>query len=104
MVNKIRTREDLRIKLAAALGSDHIYYQPPGRLEYPCIVYEKADYDIKYANDIKYAKKVRYTVTFIHRDPDDIQIINNILNFNYCSYNRRFISDNLYHDVFDLYW
>lgn len=104
MENKTRTRDDLRVKLVAALGSDKVYYQPPGRLEYPCIVYDKADYNIKYANDKKYFKKVLYTVTFIHKDPDDLTVIDNLLDFDYCDFDRRFISDNLYHDVFNIYW
>jgi hypothetical protein len=83
-----------------------VYFQPPAgqKIEYPCIVYQLASLSTNYANDAIYRKDNHYTVTIIGTDPDNDILIDEMLKLKYCSFDRRFISDNMYHDVFDLYY
>lgn len=99
------TRLELHEILCEKLGSRHVYFQPPEsiRMTYPAIVYELDRIYIDHANDRNYLKQHRYAVKYISRDPDNT-IIDDILDLPYCSFDRRFIVDNLYHDCFNLYF
>lgn len=99
-------RTELQTKLEEFLGSDQVYYQRPGipgGLRYPCIVYERAPGFLLRSDNGIHTSVNRYTVTFIHRDPD-ADYPDRFVQWPYCSYDRRFVADNLYHDVFDLYF
>lgn len=98
-------RIELHEKLVAILGSSHVYFQPPSsiRLSYPCIVYSRNSvYDI-YANDQRYIGKKSYTVTVITKDPDSM-IPDKLYSLPLVSFNRQFVTDNLYHDVYNVYY
>lgn len=102
--NQTQTR---RIQLHQILKefSDNVYYQPPEslKLKYPCIVYTKEDINTNYADDKTYSKSDEYLLTVIGLDPD-IDIPNRLLELPYCTFDRRFTGDNLYHDVLRLYF
>lgn len=85
--------------------SDNVYYQPPESLSlsYPCIIYEKEDINTDYADDKTYSKTSEYLLTVIGMDPDT-NIPERLLEMPYCTFDRRFIQDNLYHDVLRLYF
>lgn len=99
------TRLELQAKLEEALGCDHVYYQPPEskKIEYPAIIYSKANIDKVNANNTAYRLRTRYTVTVVDKRPDNV-IIQEILLWPYCSYDRHYISDNLNHDTLTLYY
>ena len=97
-------RADLHAILVDFLGSNRVYFQPPARLEYPCVVYQLDDYSVDYGNDKIYRNKKRYSVTLIGRNPDVDEFTQKMFSLPYCSFNRRFINENLYHDVFNIYW
>lgn len=104
---KMNDRLDLHAKLVDLLGSKQVYFQPPEsvKIKYPCIIYERENIDAKHADDVKYLKTIRYEVMYISKDPDSNDLIKKILDsFKYCSYTRHFVSDNLNHEVFDLYY
>ena len=84
---------------------DHVYFQPPENIKmtYPCIVYNRSAFDIKFANNKIYSGKTRYSVTLIGHDPDS-PVIANLLNLPLTSFDRHFTSDNLNHDVFNVYY
>lgn len=92
--------------LRTILGSDNVYFEPPPDIimRYPCIVYSVEDaYTIR-ADNRAYNNTRLYQITSITKNPDT-DIIEDILNsFEKCSYDRRFKSDNLIHDVFRLYF
>lgn len=92
--------------LKTLIDSHQVYFQPPEslRMVYPCIVYSLADVSITYADNISYNDMRSYEVTFITKDPDNDYIDKMLSTFKYCRYNRRFVNDNLYHDVFTLYF
>lgn len=101
-----RDRRDLSPIFKDILGNNNVYFQSPAphMLKYPCILYEIDKRDSYFANDSVYRDLNRYTVTLIGKDPDNDAYIDKLINLQYCYHERRFISDNLYHDVFVLYY
>lgn len=99
------TRLDLQSKLEELLGSRNVYYQPPENLkmEYDAIRYSKKDIWGVKANDATYARMNCYEIIVIARRPDH-SVIDKLADFPYCSFDRHYVSDNLHHDVFTLYY
>lgn len=100
-----KSRVDLQYLLEDILGSRYVYFQPPEsiKLKYPCIVYERSDIRTVKADNLKYTVQKRYTVTYISEDPDS-DVPDKLIQLPYCSFDRHFISGNMNHDVFDLYY
>lgn len=98
-------RLQLQSKLEKLLGTKNVYYQPPEsiKLQYTAIVYSKNRLDGTHANDYMYLKNTRYEVIVISRLPDD-PVIDKLLELPYCSYDRNYVSGNLHHDVFTIYF
>lgn len=99
------SREELHEILCEKLGSRNVYYQPPSslKMEYDAIKYSKPKITSKYANDKKYLLKDMYEIIVISRRADN-PVIKELLEMDYCSYDRHYISDNLHHDVLTLYY
>lgn len=98
-------RLDLHEILCATLGSRNVYYQPPEgfKLSYPCIVYEREKIESNHANNKPYLHRNRYSVTVIDRDPES-PIPNKIAAYPTSRFVDSFVSDNLHHDVFTVYY
>ena len=98
-----KSRLDLSDKLNAIC--DHVYFQPPSsiKLTYPCIIYDLEKTDVQYADNAPYVLYDMYSIKYITRDPDDLTR-NQIIMLQRCSSERYYISDNLYHYSFRLYW
>lgn len=99
-------RLELQSLLESILGENaHVYFQPPSgyKLTYPCIVYSLNDIDHKSANNKTYLSTRNYTVTLIQRDPDS-ELVDAIDALPFAKFNRRFVSDNLYHDVYKIHY
>lgn len=98
-----------RLTLQAILekipGVNKVYFQPPPTVQmiYPCIRYSLSSEWSKNADDIQYVGKDRYTVTVISSDPDT-PIIEEVRKIRFCSFDRAYPSNNLYHFVFTLYF
>lgn len=101
----VRPRTELQYVLEELMASENVYFQPPTnlRLNYPCIVYDRNTFSTIHANNSPYLRRTRYTLKLIDKNPDS-QFVEKIADLPYCSHTRHFIVDNLYHDVFDLYW
>lgn len=99
------TRLNLQSKLEELLGSRYVYYQPSPNVKmiYPAITYVKGKLTRVYANNKTYRLLTRYDLTVISNRPDN-PVIQKLLELPYCSYDRRYISDNLYHDSLTLYF
>ena len=82
----------------------HVYFQPPEgfKIEYPCIVYELDRIDSLYANNVPYNQMASYSLTLIDRDPAS-ELPFRIAELPRCKHDRRFVTDNLYHDTFTIY-
>lgn len=100
-----KNRLTLQTKFEEILGSENVYFQPPEniKLKYPCIKYELSDVDTKKADDRNYLKYNRYTVTLIHRDPENT-VKDAIQELDYCDMDRVFVAENLYHYTFTLFY
>ena len=100
------TTLDLQNELKTLLGSNNVYFQPPStvKMKYPCIVFTRGSGSQQFADNKTYRFTKRYTITHIgnESDPDIIDEI--VKHFSMCTYDNCFINDNLYHNVFSLYW
>lgn len=99
------TREDLHSLLVDMFNSEHVYFQPPTgiKMVYPAIKYSINSRDNDYADDKKYINKTSYEITIIDKRVNN-PVIDKILELPYSRYNRRYITDNLYHDVITIYF
>lgn len=100
------SRLKLHERLVEILGSEYVYFQPPEsiKMHYPCIRYELSGYkDIKADNKV-FVSVPLYTLTVITREADDDIHIRLKDAFMYINYDRPYVSDNLYHHVFELYF
>lgn len=85
---------------------DHAYFQPPEnvKLQYPCIIYSCNNVLPQFANNKPYINYDRYELILIYKDPNT-ELVKNLRNkFKYCRLDRHYVSDNLYHDAFNLYY
>lgn len=99
-----RTRLELHEILCGILGSDYVYYrQPSSGLQYPCIKYELAGKDPRYADNQPYINPKRWTLTVIDEDPDS-DIPERLEKIHYCEFDRQYQADNLNHFVYTLYY
>lgn len=99
-------RMDLQHKLEAFLGSRNVYFQPPPtvHMKYPAIVYEIDNYDISSADDMNYLVRKRYQITIIDSNPDSTYPDEFINEFIGARFDNFFVSDNLNHYVFSIYF
>ena len=98
-------RLELRGILIDILGSDNVYFQPPStvKMKYPCIVYNRSNIDVRYANNMVYNHQYNYTITVIDPDPDS-SIPDKIFRLPMSRFDRHYTVDNLNHDVFNVYY
>lgn len=99
------SRLELHSKLVELLGSENVYYQSPKgtMMSYPAIRYSKKNMMVNHANDSTYKKRKCYEIIVIDKQPDN-SVIDELVDWQYCSFDREYVSDNLYHDVFTLYY
>lgn len=98
-------RLNLHEILCEILGSRNVYYQPPAsvKMKYPAIVYARDRIGNDYADNSVYKQEVSYRITAIYADPDsDLPI--KISQLPRCRHDRPYVSDNLNHDVFVMYY
>jgi hypothetical protein len=101
----INSRIDLQNFLEDILGSRNVYYQSPGNktMNYPAIVYEMSDIRNNFANNGVYKQSHYYKITIISSKLND-KIIDKISLIPNVRFNRHFVSDGLYHDIFTIYY
>ena len=101
-----RSRLELHQELLDISNNLPVYYQPPEglKIEYPCIVYEYENNKKFKADNATYIRYHVYNVKYIHRDADT-QLPDAIEDhFMYCNRGSRYKADNLYHDMFTIYF
>lgn len=99
-------RADLHKILVSALGNNNVYFQPPAnvKLSYPAIVYHLGGIQTLKADNTNYQKNRKYTITLIHKDPDN-DVVEKLLDLKYSSMvSKPYISDGLYHYVFEVFY
>lgn len=98
-------RLDLQSLLEELLGSRNVYCKPPEsiKMQYPAIRYSRKRIESVHANDSKYLMRDCYDLIVISRSPND-PVVRKLLELPYCSYDRQYVSDNLYHDLLTIYY
>lgn len=99
------SRIGLQTTLEELLEARHVYYQPPEnvKMEYPAIRYSKKKPDTRHANNKVYMRTNCYEIIVISRNPDE-PVIGKIEELPMCEWDNHYVSDNLHHDVFTLYF
>lgn len=102
MASRLKLQEELE----EVLGSENVYFQPPEtvKLKYDAIIYSMSNIRLDYADDTSYKRHKNYDILVISRNPDN-DIAERLLdNFQWIRFDRRYVSDNLYHDALSLYY
>jgi hypothetical protein len=108
-MDPVQRRLDLHALLLATSGldEDHVHFQPPTGMQMDftggVITYSRSRAAEQFADNLPYRSAQGYTVTVIHKDPDnDIRV--KVAALPYCSYDRGYANDGLNHDVFTLFF
>lgn len=98
-----KTRQDLQNYLKTLIPN--VYFKPPEnlKLKIDCIVYSRTRIDSGFANNEVYKLDHAYQLIYIHRNPDD-PLIDTLARIPTCRFQREFVADQLYHDVYIIYW
>ena len=85
---------------------ENVYFQPPENLKikYPCIVFERTNALTIYADNNPYQITKRYTITLITKTVDNDEYVDKLLKLPMCTFDRQFITENLCHDVFTMFY
>ena len=99
------SRLELQKTLESLMGNRNVYFQPPAsnKMSYPAIRYSLKDIDKKEANDLPYMQTKAYELILIDSNPDS-KFIDKLSSMSKCSFDRHYVSDNLHHYVFTLYY
>ena len=99
------SRLELQSKLEELNGNKNVYFQPPEsiKMKYRAIRYSLKTIKSTLANNKKYSNRKCYEIIVIGQTPND-EIVDRLLELTYCSYDRQYKADNLYHDVLTLYY
>lgn len=101
-------RFELHEILCTILGSRNVYYQVPADfvMKYPCIRYDFTNMNSRYANNRNYLERKQYTLTLIVEDPDSdiFDKVKEDLSIMPYRFDRHYVSDNLHHYVFEIYY
>lgn len=99
--NRLTTQT--RLEIASGLPESQVHFQPPTGIEmvYPAITYFRKQATTEFADNLPYRRTQSYTVTVIHRDPDN-EIRAQIAALARCKHERSYPNDGLNHDVFTL--
>ena len=99
-----KPRIELSQKLHEIAG-ENVYFQPPAskKISYPCIVYRLTNFDETHANNDTYKLMDEYNITYITRDPDDVNI-RKILRLPYCALINAQSIDNLHNYNYRLFF
>lgn len=99
------SRADLQTLLESIPGVAKVYFQPPEsiKLVYPAIVFKYDDIKNDFANDSVYRQSWFYQITVIDKNPDS-GIMKAVSKLPCSKFDRYFVSDNLNHYVFTIYY
>lgn len=102
MINK---RLEFHGILEDILGSTNVYFQKPSNtgMRYPAILYTLSNINNDYASNDVYLQNVSYDVTLIDRDPDSV-FVKALSTLPKSRFSRFFVSENLNHFTFTIYY
>lgn len=100
---------DRRLQLHTLLkgipGVADVYYQQPSAdmMKYPCIIYSLDNRSTEFANNSPYRNMKRYQLTVIDQNISS-KIPDAVAALPLTSFSRRFVANQLHHEVFNLYF
>lgn len=99
-------RLELHNKLKDLMGSSSVYFQPPPtfKIQYPCIIYSVFGFKGVFANNKNYIIDTEYDVIYVTKNPDDEMTHKILAEFRKCSFVNYYVSDNLHHYKFRIYY
>lgn len=99
------SRLDLHEELCNVLGTRNVYFQPPEtlKMKYPAIIYSRMNINIVAADNTSYLQHKYYQLTVVDKDPDS-EIPDRVSRMPHIKFNNHYVSDNLNHDVFTIYY
>lgn len=106
MEKKVESKRlELQDIFETVLGSKNVYFQPPEsiKIKYPCIIYTRTGSYTAHADNKLYRFKKKYQISYITKDPDDL-IPDSIEKLPLCKFDRHYVSNNLHHYVFNLFY
>ena len=74
-----RTRLELDRLIREISGFTNVYFQPPSKMSYPCILYQKEKHEKSNANDSMYLRKIKYTITIIGKEAENDHLVDKFL-------------------------
>jgi hypothetical protein len=100
----VRSREELQTLLETI--TENVYFDPPPKqlISYPCIIYNRSPGRTSFADNKTYNFWQGYDLVLITKDPDSLLIDKVRDNLEMVEYVREYISDNLHHSAFKLYF
>lgn len=95
----------LQTLLEELISPGNVYFQPPSNIQltYPCIIYARNYANTQFGDNIPYKIVKRYQITIIDRDPDSV-LPDKISALPMCLFDRYFVTDNLNHYTYNLYY
>lgn len=99
-------RLKLHQELCELLGSKNVYFDPPEniKLKYPCFIYSKESPVTRSANNKMYFYMDSYNLIYIDANPDNDMTERVFSRFSYVRSGSSYVSDNLHHYTFDIYY
>jgi hypothetical protein len=99
------TRLELQTLLEGLQSGVSVYFQPPPNVTmvYPAIVYNRDYQTVDYADNLPYSRTIRYQITVIDQNPDSF-IPDKVAQLPQTRYVRHFTTENLNHDIYDVYF
>lgn len=95
-------RLDLHNRLTSIQGLSAYFQAPPkNTLKYPCIIYFFKEYKDLKANNDTFLTHEKYELQFISTKSTD-PIVELLRKFEYCSFERVYVADGLYHFIFTI--
>jgi hypothetical protein len=101
-----KPRSELNAKFKEILGNNNVYFQPPEsvKLKYDCIIYKDVSPYTRAANNYKYILQHKYQITYITSNPVSPIVDKMLHEFQMIDRVNDFVSDGLYHYVYELYF
>ena len=101
-----KPRSELTAKFKEILGNNNVYFQPPEsvKLKYDCIIYKDVTPFLRRANNFVYILQHKYQITYVTSNPTSPIVDQMLHEFQLIDRVNDFVSDGLYHYVYELYF
>ena len=99
-----RNRTELQAKLLDLAPKAWFKRPPDNRMSYPCFIYRPTTPSVRRADNRLYLYLKGYNVIYISQEPNEDIERQMLETFEYCSSDREYESDGLYHYSFVIYY